>query len=90
MNKFSYDFIFFTRDGFESGTSSINVSSTNTSVDFYCAVLTMCSIDFFDNNSPVGLFGLQTNTIPLEGILDKNCGRSSLRFRDLKSEVFPP
>ena len=50
----------------------------------------MCSIDFFDNNSPVGLFGLQTNTIPLEGILDKNCGRSSLRFRDLKSEVFPP
>ena len=24
------------------------------------------------------------------GILDKNLGRSSLRFRDLKSVVFPP
>ena len=38
MNKFSYDFRVFTNDGLESGTSSMNVSSTNTRLDFFSAV----------------------------------------------------
>ena len=62
----------FTSEEFESSTSSINVSSRNTNVEFFSAFFTIASIDFFDKSSPVGLFGLQKNIIPFVGILVKN------------------
>ena len=72
MNKFSYDFKVFANEELESGTSSMNVSSTKTKLDFFSAVFTIFSIFFFDNISPVGLFGLQMKTMPFVGIFVKN------------------
>ena len=72
MNKFSYDFRDFTRDGLESGTNSINVSSTNTKVDFFSASFIICYIFFFGKISSVGLFGLQIKIIPFVGMFFKN------------------
>jgi len=62
MNKFSKFLICFITDSSFPGTSSINVSSTNTIVDFFFAATIIFSISFFGIKIPVGLFGLQIKT----------------------------
>ena len=77
-------------DSFESGTSSINDSSTKTIVDFFFEVCIIFNNLPFESNSPVGLFGLQTKTHPFFGIFCTKSSRSFARFIVLKKRIFEP
>ncbi len=77
-------------DWFESGTSSINDSSTKTIVDFFLAFLIISNNFPFESKIPVGLFGLQIKIQPFYGILIRKLFRSFCRFIVLKNKMFAP
>ena len=59
-------------DSLDFGTNSIKHSSMNTIVFNFFAVIMIDSNSFFDNNSPVGLLGLQRKIHPFFGIFKMN------------------
>ena len=77
-------------DSLESGTSSINDSSTNIIVDFFFPALIISCNFLFEIKFPVGLFGLQTKTHPFFGIIFKNSSKSFSKFIVLKNKILHP
>ena len=75
-------------DSLDFGTNSIKHSSMNTIVSNFFAAIIIDSNSFFDNNSPVGLLGLQRKIHPFFGIFKMNELISVDKFNDLKYEIF--
>ena len=59
----------------------------NTIVSNFFAAMIIDNNSFFDNNSPVGLLGLQRKMQPLFGIFEINKLISVDKFNDLKYEI---
>jgi len=72
MKRLSYFFTYDITDSSESGTNSIKHSSMKTKVFNFFALIIIDNNSFFDNNSPVGLLGLQRKTHPFFGICKIN------------------
>jgi len=87
INKFSKFLRCFIIDSSCSGTSSINVSSTKTIVDFFFAAEIIYSISLFWIKTPVGLFGLQIKIQPFLGIFIINLCKFFERSIVLKNDI---